>query len=258
MWVHDDGIICTIACYGIRRIIFLIVIVNPEDNIIVLIARDSVLQFSSRFYWVVLQFAFEVDGFTIWCPFAIAAASFDLVLGLKLESPLGTHISVEVVRFLQLPILLNNVLYHQWFIVITIEANYKMKPKLIFISYPILHNSAVEYNIITICIYSISLLCNKLCTYITEKRFIVSIYIYPLTYVLSLEASIGNTCVEKIDRFWLSNNVYNEQYICLLYKKCLIFRNLNSIKPFKNIIHIEFYVLSLYQHLTHCNISFRM
>ena len=51
--------------------------------------------------------------YSICCPFAIAAASFDLVFGLKLESPPGTHISVEVVRFLQLPILSNNVLYHQ-------------------------------------------------------------------------------------------------------------------------------------------------
>ena len=118
--------------------------------------------------------------------------------------------------------------------------------------------SAVVYNIIIICIYFISLLCNKLCTYTTEKRFIVSIYIYPLTYVLSLEASIVNTGVEKIDRFRLSNNAYNEQYVCPLYKQCLIFRNLNSIKPFNNIIHIEFYGMSLYQRLTHCNISFRM
>ena len=86
-----------------------------------------------------------------------------------------------------------------------------MKLKLIFISYPILHYSAVEYNITIICIYIISLLCNKLCTYITEKRLIVSIYIYPFAYLLSLEASIVKTCIEKIDHFRLSNSVYNEQ-----------------------------------------------
>ena len=130
-----------------------------------------------------------------------------------------------------------------------------MKLKLIFISYLILTSldySAAVYNIIIICIYFISLLCNKLCTYITEKCFIVSIN------MLSLEATIVNTCIEKTDRFRLSNTVYNEQYICLLYKQCFIFRKLNSIKPFNNIIHIEFYGLSLYQHLTHCNILFRM
>ena len=55
-WVHDACIICTIACNGIRTMIFLIVIVNPEYHIIVLIARDSVLQFSSCFCCVILQF----------------------------------------------------------------------------------------------------------------------------------------------------------------------------------------------------------
>ena len=102
MWVHDDGIICTIVCYGIRTMIFQIVIVNPEDNIIVLFAHDSVLQFSSYFCWDILKFVFDVEGLTICRRFAIAYASFDLVLKLKLESPLGTHISEEVVRFLQL------------------------------------------------------------------------------------------------------------------------------------------------------------
>ena len=84
---------------------------------IILIARDSVLQFSTRFCSVILQFAFEVNGFTICRPFAIAAASFDLVFGWRIESLPGTHISVKVVRFFQLPILPNNVLYHSWFIV---------------------------------------------------------------------------------------------------------------------------------------------
>ena len=93
--------------------LFLIVIVTPEYHIIVLIVRNSVLQFSSHFCCVILQFAFEVDRFSICRPFAIAAASFHLVLELKLESPPGTHISVVVVRLLQLPILPNNVLYDQ-------------------------------------------------------------------------------------------------------------------------------------------------
>ena len=43
--------------------IFLIVIVNPEDHIIVLLALDSVFQFSSHFCLVILQFAFEVKRF---------------------------------------------------------------------------------------------------------------------------------------------------------------------------------------------------
>ena len=60
--------------------------------------------------------------------------------------------------------------------------------------------------------------------------FYSSIYICPLAYVLSLEASIVTTCVEKIDRFRLSNNLYIKRYFCLLYKQCLTLRNLNSIK----------------------------
>ena len=53
MCVHDDGIICTIACYGIGTIIFLIVIVNMEYHIIVLITRYSVFQISivSTAFW---------------------------------------------------------------------------------------------------------------------------------------------------------------------------------------------------------------
>ena len=60
VWVHCDGIICTIACYGIITIIFLTVIVNIEYHIIVFIPRDSVFQIwivsaafsSSCFCWV--------------------------------------------------------------------------------------------------------------------------------------------------------------------------------------------------------------
>ena len=45
-------------------------------------------------------------------------------------------------------------------------------------SKPALDYSTVVYNIIIICIYLISLLCNKLCSYTTEKHFIFqSIYI---------------------------------------------------------------------------------
>ena len=80
MWVHDDGIICTIACYGIWKMIFLIVIVNLEDYIIVLLARNSVLQFSSRFCWVILQFAFEVEDFTICHPFQLQLQASTLYL----------------------------------------------------------------------------------------------------------------------------------------------------------------------------------
>ena len=76
-------------------------------------AHDSVLQYSFHFCRVILKFAFEVDGFTICRAFAITAASFDLALGLKFDSAPGTHISVQVVRFLQLQILPNNVLYYQ-------------------------------------------------------------------------------------------------------------------------------------------------
>ena len=44
--------------------------------------------------------------------------------------------------------------------------------------------------------------------------------------MLILEISVVNTCAEIIDRFRLSNNVNNIQYVCLLNKQCLIFQNL--------------------------------
>ena len=50
--VHDDCTICTIACYGIATIIFLIVTVNMEYSIIVLIARDIVFQTSIVSAWI--------------------------------------------------------------------------------------------------------------------------------------------------------------------------------------------------------------
>ena len=66
VWVHCDGSICTIACYGIGTIIFLIVIVNMEYHIIVFITRDSVFQIwivspeigYSRFCWVNFSLCF--------------------------------------------------------------------------------------------------------------------------------------------------------------------------------------------------------
>ena len=42
--VHCAGISCTIACYGIGAIIFLIVIVNTKNDTIVFIVPDSVFQ----------------------------------------------------------------------------------------------------------------------------------------------------------------------------------------------------------------------
>ena len=86
-----------------------------------------------------------------------------------------------------------------------------------------------------------------------RKRSMVPIYICLLTHVLILKISVVNTCVETIDRFRLSNNVYNKQYVCLLQAMSYVLK-LNSTKPFNNIIHIEFYGLSLYQHLSHCNV----
>ena len=118
-----------------------------------------------------------------------------------------------------------------------------MKLKLIFISYPILQCcSYVIYKIIISVLFAFISFHIYVINFVTIslKRSIVPIYICPLTHVLILGISVVNTCIETIDRFRLSNNVYNKQYVCLLYKQCLIFRNLNSIKPFNNIIHIEF------------------
>ena len=49
--------------------------------------------------------------------------------------------------------------------------------------------------------------------FILLKRFIVSIYFCPVTYVLILEISIANTYAEIIDRFRLLYKVNNEQYV---------------------------------------------
>ena len=93
------------------------------------------------------------------------------------------------------------------------------------------------------------------------------IYKCPLTQVLILEILVVNTCAEtKIasDYQTMFDNIsfiyislfhcliINKQYVCLLYEQYIL--KPNSIKPFNNIIHIEFYGLSLYQHLPHCNI----
>ena len=105
--VHDDCTLCAIACYGVGKIIFLIVTVNMEYHIIVLITRDFVFLdinhfcmdfFSSRFCWVIWSLSFYlcqhyhiswVGVFHNLLSFAITAASFDL--GLLLESLTGTQ-----------------------------------------------------------------------------------------------------------------------------------------------------------------------
>ena len=123
---------CTIACYGTVTIIFLIVTVNMEYHIIVLIARDFAFQISfisaefgfSRFCWVSCSLCFFA-----WVRFKVRWSwricnsltvqsrlrhksltwtqnlNLDSNLQLVLESSTGTgtHISVEVIMFLQLP-----------------------------------------------------------------------------------------------------------------------------------------------------------
>ena len=97
-----------IACYGIGTIIFLIVTVSMEYHIIVLITCNFVFQRSIVSVWIsfllvsAVLFAvwvsirvyrsLEVVGVTICHPFAISAASFELALGLLLESLPGTRI----------------------------------------------------------------------------------------------------------------------------------------------------------------------
>ena len=115
---------------------FLIVIVNMEYHIIVFIVRDLVFQicivsaefYSSRFCWVIFKFVFlwmsAVHGEFDWriCSSPTVCSQFryesstdtrylKLALGLefsnrnldwKLQSSTGTHISVEMVMFLQL------------------------------------------------------------------------------------------------------------------------------------------------------------
>ena len=63
---------------------------------------------SSRLCWVICSLSFYPCQRISWvCGFhnlpSFAAASFNLGLGLRLESLTGTHISVEVAMFLQLP-----------------------------------------------------------------------------------------------------------------------------------------------------------
>ena len=48
-----------------------------------------------------------------------------------------------------------------------------------------------------------------------------------------------NRYAETIDCFRLSNNVYNKQYVFIVQAMSHI-QKLHSIKPFNNIIHIEF------------------
>ena len=93
---HDDCTICTVACYGIGTIIFLIVTVNMEYHIIVLIARDFVFQTSvvAAWIWFLLvsaelfavwvsirvNISLEVVGFTICRPLQLSDCSCIFVL----------------------------------------------------------------------------------------------------------------------------------------------------------------------------------
>ena len=110
-----------------------------------------------------------------------------------------------------------------------------MSLKLILIYY-----SAVDIQYLILFI-SVSGLCKINLVIISLKTFYSFIYYCPLTPVLIPQKAIDNTCVEIIDGFRLTNNIYNEQYVCSLQNQCLIFRNLNSIKPFINIFNIGFY-----------------
>ena len=122
--VHDD-FICTIACYGIGTIIFLIVTVNMEYHIIVLNYRFrpgfldiesfcciwfiSFLLFIAVvfFAWVQFMVSLGLENVQFFnCPIAISIRLFDLDLEFNwdsdlqpgLGSSLGTHISVDMVK----------------------------------------------------------------------------------------------------------------------------------------------------------------
>ena len=133
--VNDTIIVCIVACYWLTPIFLFC---DCRSGILLLITRDFVIQtlivfagiwfFSFLFiiaFWVSLQliplsWIVIVDLRDCELNRYLRSSTATLNLRLRLGSPSGTHISLEVVRFLQLPILPNNVLYHQWFIVITI------------------------------------------------------------------------------------------------------------------------------------------
>ena len=70
MWVHCDSIIWTIACYGIGTVLFLMVIVNIEYDVIVFIARHSVFQI-----WIVFaEFGSSRCCWTTWSLFLCMSA----------------------------------------------------------------------------------------------------------------------------------------------------------------------------------------
>ena len=121
---------CTIACYGTVTIIFLIVTVNMEYHIIELIARDFAFQISivsaefgsSYFCWVNCSLCFyALVQFKVHWSWRICSSltvrsrlrhesstwtpnlNLDWDSNLRLRTWTGTHISVEVVKILQLP-----------------------------------------------------------------------------------------------------------------------------------------------------------
>ena len=177
VWVHCASISCTIACYGFVRMIFLIVIVNMEYDIIVFIVRDSVFQIwivsaefgSSRFCWVNFILCFFV-----WVRFMVH-------LIWRIHSLADAQLRYKS---------------------LTLICNLKLVLGFEFLT------GNLDWD-------------PQICRY-GQNMFYGQIH----THVLIFEISVVDKWAETIDRFRLSNNVNNKQYICLLYKQCLIFRNL--------------------------------
>ena len=117
VWVHCDGISCTIACYGIGTII-LIVIVNMEYHSIAFIVWDSV-EFS--YGSILLNLFLLVSAEYSVLETCIGTWTFDWELGLETWIlDWDSHICRIGHAFTTVKLWLNNVLYYQSFIVISI------------------------------------------------------------------------------------------------------------------------------------------
>ena len=90
--------------------------------------------------------------------------------------------------------------------------------------------------IIYVLVEFISFLCYKF-AFILLKTFHSFNLFMSLNICVKFRAQLSKHMLEIIDCFQILNTVYNEEYVCSLQQQCLILRNLNSIKPCRNIFN---------------------
>ena len=96
-WLIHDDFICTIACYGIVLVIFLIVTVNMESYIILLYRSGLGFSDFDHFCWIWF-FSFLLSDFAVWVSIRVNI-SLEVVrctICCPLQLPLGLELGLEL------------------------------------------------------------------------------------------------------------------------------------------------------------------